>query len=53
MQDWFIWNGTRCTDYGIHVSQQPPLTIPKLRSSQVCEKSDTVGLLLLFAVNDQ
>ena len=35
MNDWFEWNGTRCTDYGIHVSEQPPLTIPKLRSSQV------------------
>ena len=35
MNDWFEWNGTRCTDYGTHVSEQPPMTIPKLRASQV------------------
>lgn len=26
MRDWFDWNGVRCTTYGIHVSQQPPIT---------------------------
>ena len=31
MNDWFEWNGKRCTDYGIHVAQQPPLTIPAER----------------------
>ena len=35
MNDWFIWNGVRCSDFGIHVSEQPPLTIPKLRQTQV------------------
>ena len=29
--DWFTWNGTRCTEYGIRVSEQPPLTIPSER----------------------
>ena len=29
--DWFSWNDTRCTEYGIHVSEQPPLTIPSER----------------------
>ena len=31
--DWFTWNDTRCTDYGIHVSEQPPLTIPSERAT--------------------
>lgn len=31
MNDWFEWNGKRCTEYGIHVSEQPPLTIPAER----------------------
>ena len=29
--DWFEWNGVRNTDYGIYVTQQPPLTIPEER----------------------
>jgi len=35
MQDWFEWNGRRCTEFGIHVSEQPPITIPKERIQQV------------------
>ncbi len=31
MKDWFIWNGVRCTDYSIYVSEQPPITIPSER----------------------
>ena len=31
MNDWFEWNGVRCTEYGIHVAEQPPLTIPAER----------------------
>ena len=31
--DWFTWNDTRCTDYGIHVSEQPPLMIPSERAT--------------------
>ena len=31
MNDWFEWNGRRCTEYGIHVSEQPPLTLPAER----------------------
>lgn len=33
MNDWFSWNGVRCTEYGIHVSEQPPLTIPAERAT--------------------
>ena len=33
--DWFEWNGRRCTEFGIHVSEQPPITIPRERSTQV------------------
>ena len=34
MQDYFIWNGTDCRHYGIHVTEQPPITIPAERSTQ-------------------
>jgi phage-related protein len=33
LNDWFTWNGVRCTEYGIHVSEQPPLTIPAERAT--------------------
>ena len=31
MNDWFEWNGVRCTQYSIHVLEQPPVTIPSER----------------------
>ena len=34
MQDYFIWNGADCRQYGIHVTEQPPITIPAERSTQ-------------------
>ena len=34
MHDYFIWNGTDCRQYGIHVSEQPPIIIPAERSTQ-------------------
>jgi phage-related protein len=33
LNDWFEWNGTRCTEYGIHVTELPPITIPAERVS--------------------
>lgn len=33
MNDWFSWNGVRCTEYGIHVSEQPPITMPAERAT--------------------
>ena len=33
MMDWFEWNGVRCTEYGIHVLEQPPLTVPTERAT--------------------
>ena len=33
MNDWFEWNGVRCTEYGIHVTEMPPLTVPAERVS--------------------
>ena len=33
MNDWFIWNGVKCTEYGIHVLEQPPMTIPAERAT--------------------
>ena len=33
-QDYFIWNGVDCRNLGIHVSAQPPITIPQERSTQ-------------------
>lgn len=34
MNDWFEWNGVRCTEYGIYVSEQPPITMPQEQSTQ-------------------
>ncbi len=31
MNDWFIWNGTRSIDMGVHVLEQPPPTMPNER----------------------
>ena len=31
MIDWFEWNGTKCTQYGMHVLELPPLTKPSER----------------------
>ncbi len=33
MNDWFEWNSVRCTEYGIHVTEQPPITIPSERAT--------------------
>ncbi len=33
MRDWFEWNGVRCTDYGIRVTELPPITLPSERVS--------------------
>lgn len=27
MNDWFEWNGQKCTEFGLHVSELPPVTI--------------------------
>lgn len=35
MRDWFEWNGVRCTDYGIRVTELPPITLPSERASFV------------------
>lgn len=32
---WFEWNGVRSTEYGIYVSEQPPITMPLERTSQI------------------
>lgn len=31
MNNWFEWNGVKCTEYGIYVTEQPPYTIPEER----------------------
>ena len=33
MNDWFEWKSERCTEYGIHVSEHPPITLPAERST--------------------
>ncbi|MBQ8619930.1 MAG: hypothetical protein IJ418_20815 [Clostridia bacterium] len=33
MNDWFEWNGVKCTDYGIYVTEQPPITLPAERAT--------------------
>ena len=47
--DWFEWNGVRCTLYGIHVSQQPPITIPEQRVTQVVVPGRSGSLNILEA----
>ena len=32
---WFEWNGVRSTEYGIYVSEQPPITMPVERVTRV------------------
>lgn len=34
-KNWFEWNGTRSTDYGLYVSEQPPITRPVERVSYI------------------
>ncbi len=34
MNDYFIWNGTDWRVYGIHVTEQPPITIPLERTTR-------------------
>ena len=34
MNDYFTWNGVKSTEYGIHVSELPPITLPLERSTQ-------------------
>lgn len=31
MLDWFDWNGRRCTDFGVHVTEQPHPAVPSER----------------------
>ena len=33
MTDWFLWNGKNSTEYGIHVSEHPDITLPAERST--------------------
>ena len=33
MNDWFSWNGMKCTEHGIHVLEQPPITFPAERAT--------------------
>lgn len=33
MNDWFKFNGIKCTEYGIHVSEHPPIAVPSERVS--------------------
>ena len=35
MNDWFEWNDVRCTEYGIHMLEQPVLTLPNERATFV------------------
>jgi phage-related protein len=35
VNDWFEWNGVRSTEYGVHVLEQPVLTLPNERATFV------------------
>lgn len=47
MNDWFEWNGVRCTEYGIHVTEQPPVMILSERATftNVPERSGSLTTL--------
>ena len=47
MNDWFSWNGVKCTEYGIHVLEQPPVTRPseRLTFTDVPGRSGSLTLL--------
>ena len=45
--DWFEWRTKRCTRYGIHVSEQPPITFPAERSKQIVIPGRAGSLTLL------
>ena len=60
LNDWFEWNGVRCTTKGIHVSVQPDITVPSERVSftdvpgrsgslTVMEDEDTYDDMILAA----
>ena len=54
MTDWFRWNGTKSTDYGIHVSEHPDITFPAERATftSVPGRSGTLTTLEGDAVYD-
>lgn len=33
MNDWFSWSGVKCTEYGIHITEQPSMIRPSERAS--------------------
>ena len=35
MNDWFIWNGVKCTDKGMHVLTPPPIVAAKERIEEI------------------
>lgn len=47
MDDWFSWNGVRCTEYGVYVEKLPPLTIAKERTTyeDVAGRSGSITML--------
>ena len=47
MTDWFEWNGRKCTDFGIHVSEHPPITLPAERSTFINVPGRSGSLTLL------
>ncbi len=47
MNDWFEWNGTRCTAYGIHATELPAPTMPTERSTFTNIPGRTGSLVML------
>jgi len=55
LNDWFSWNGLRCTDYGIHVLNQPDIVRPaeRISTEKVFGRSGTLTKLEGEAVFDE
>jgi len=55
LNDWFLWNRTPCTEYGIHVLNQPDIVRPaeRISTEKVFGKSGTLTKLEGDAVYDE
>ena len=51
MNDYFIWNGTDCRDYGIHVTEQPHITAWLKGSGTVTFANRTSGYYKAWIAN--
>ena len=49
MNDWFSWNGVKCTEYGIHVTAQPSIICPSERVTYTNVLSSVINFTIFAA----